>query len=38
MVKRDHEIGNRFLDVMEVLARQAVLACGKLKEEYRYLI
>lgn len=38
MVKRNHEIGNRFLDVMEVLARQAVLACGCLKEEYRHLL
>lgn len=37
MIKRDCEIGDGFLDVMEVLARQAVLACGKLKEEYRSL-
>ena len=38
MVKRDYEIGTGFLDVMEVLARQAVLTCGALKEEYKHLL
>lgn len=39
LIKRDHDIGAGFLDAMEVLARQAVIACGKpLKPEYRCLI
>lgn len=39
LVKRDHEIGPGFVDAMEVLARQSVLACGKpLKKEYDCLI
>ncbi|MCR5677375.1 MAG: amino acid racemase [Agathobacter sp.] len=38
LIKRDYQIGKGFLDVMEVLARQAVIACGKLKEEYNNLI
>lgn len=38
LIKKDYEIGKGFLDVMEVLARQAVLSCGKLKEEYNELI
>ena len=38
MVKRDHETGAGVLDVMEVLAREAVKACGKLKPEYEDLI
>lgn len=38
MVKRDYDIGKGFLDVMEVLARQAVLSCGRLKQEYQHLL
>lgn len=38
MVKRDHDIGSGFLDVMEVLARKVVLTCGSLKHEYEHLI
>lgn len=38
MIKRDAETGPDVLDVMEVLAREAVLACGQLKEEYAELI
>lgn len=38
MIKRDHEIGKGYLDVMEVLARKSVLLCGKLKPEYEHLI
>lgn len=34
LIKRDFAIGYPYLDVMEVLARKAVLTCGKLKEEY----
>ena len=33
-IKRDFSIGYPYLDVMEVLARKAVLTCGKLKTEY----
>ena len=38
IIKRDCVIGEKFLDVMEVLARQSVLLCGELKSEYRNLI
>lgn len=38
VVKQDYDIGKGFLDVMEVLARQAVLNCGSLKPEYEHLI
>ncbi len=39
LIKRDHEIGPGFLDAMEVLARQSVLACDKpLKKEYDCLV
>lgn len=38
LVKRDYPLGAGFLDVMEILARRAVLTCGHLKEEYQYLI
>lgn len=39
LIKRDHKIGPGFLDAMEVLARQSVLACEKpLKQEYSCLI
>ena len=38
MIKRDYNIGKGFLDVMEVLARKAVLSCGTLKPEYEHLI
>ena len=36
LIKRDEAIGEGFLDIMEVLAREAVLRSGKqLKEQYR---
>lgn len=39
LIKRDEKIGAGFIDAMEVLARQSVLACGKpLKKEYDCLI
>ncbi len=39
LIKRDNALGPGFLDVLEVLARQAVLQCGApLKEEYQQLI
>ncbi len=39
LIKRDEEIGAGFIDVMEVLAQQSVLRCGKeLREEYKNLI
>ncbi len=39
LIKRDQKIGSGFLDAMEVLARQSVLACDKpLKREYDCLI
>lgn len=39
IIKRDHCIGPGFLDVMEVLARESVLRCGKkLRPEYKCLI
>lgn len=37
LVKRDLCPGEGFLDVMEVLARKAVLTCGRLKERYECL-
>lgn len=38
LVKRDFSLGPGYLDVLEVLARKAVLSCGRLKGEYRNLI
>lgn len=38
LVKRDHVLGPGFLDVLEVLARKAVLCCGRLKKEYENLV
>lgn len=38
LVKRDFPLGAGFLDVMEVLARKAVLVCGRLKAEYEFLL
>lgn len=38
LIKRDCVIGAGFLDVMEVLARKAVLSCGSLKKDYENLI
>lgn len=38
LIKRDHVLGAGFLDVLEVLARKAVLCCGRLKKEYECLI
>lgn len=39
LIKRDHEIGAGFIDAMEVLAQQSVIACGKpLKPEFTCLI
>ena len=38
MVSRDEKIGHGYLDAMEVLARAAVLQCGKLKTKYHRLL
>lgn len=38
LVKRDFPLGEGYLDVLEVLARRAVLICGRLKQEYGCLI
>ena len=38
MIKRDLKMAEGFLDVMEVLARTAVMRCGTLKESYRHLL
>ena len=38
LIKRDFELQPGFLDVMEVLAREAVLSCGRLKSKYMELI
>lgn len=38
LLKRDYQIGNGFLDVMEVLAAKVVELCNRLKPEYRELI
>jgi aspartate racemase len=38
MVSRDEKIGHGYLDAMEVLARAAVLQCGKLKPKYNRLL
>lgn len=38
LIKRDFPLGEGFLDVLEVLARRAVLSCGRLKDEYKDLI
>ena len=38
LIKRDYQTGPGILDVMEVLARKAVLSCGCLKETYETLI
>jgi len=39
LIKRDEKIGPGFLDAMEVLAKESVLACGKpVKPEYHCLI
>lgn len=38
LIKKDYDVTKDVLDVMEVLARQAVLSCGSLKTEYIHLI
>lgn len=38
LVKRDFDLGAGFLDVLEVLARKAVLTCGCLKPQYERLL
>lgn len=38
LVKRDFDLGAGFLDVLEVLARKAVLTCGRLKPQYGRLL
>ncbi|MBO5031011.1 MAG: amino acid racemase [Lachnospiraceae bacterium] len=38
LIKGNYKLGKGYLDVMEVLARRAVLSCGKLKSEYQHLI
>lgn len=38
LIKRDFPLGPGFLDILEVLARKAVLSCGRLRDEYRDLV
>ena len=38
LMKRDDKLGDKYLDVMEVLARKAVLSCGKLAQRYEELL
>ena len=38
IVKRDENIGHGFLDVIDIIAKCSVEACGKLKEDYKELI
>ena len=38
VIRENHEIGKGYLDVMQLMARCAVKAYGRLKEEYRELI
>lgn len=38
LIKRDYPLKAGYLDVMEVLAREAVRRCGRLREEYGQLI
>lgn len=38
LIKRDYDVGSGIADVMEVLAQQAVVSCGKLKKSYEHLI
>ncbi len=38
MIRRDEQIGAGYLDVMQLLAKCSVEACGTLKKEYRQLI
>jgi len=38
LLKRDYPLPAGYLDVMEVLARQAVLECGQFRREYEELI
>ena len=39
IIKRDENIGSGFVDIMEVLARESILRCGKqLKPEYQTLV
>ena len=35
LIKRDHPLSDRYLDLLEVLAGKAVERCGKIREEYR---
>ena len=39
LVKRQHPLGKKYLDAMEVLAQRSVVRCGKkLKKEYENLL
>jgi aspartate racemase len=38
VLHRDCEIGSGYLDVMQLMAKDVVELCGKLKEEYQELI
>lgn len=38
LLKRDRQIGNGYLDVMEILSAKAVKSCNHLKTEYKELI
>lgn len=33
LINRDHVLGDKYLDVLEILARESVKACGRLKKE-----
>ena len=38
VIREDHGIGGGYLDVMQLMAKCAVEACGRLKQEYQELI
>lgn len=38
IIKRDKEIGSGYIDVIDAIARKAVLSCGRLKQEYERII
>lgn len=38
LIKRDYDLPQGYLDVMEVLARTAVQSCNRVRKEYRWLI
>ncbi len=38
IVKRDHDVGENVLDIIDVLAQDSVIKCAKLRSEYEELI